>query len=510
MLLEIHAHTAEHSPCSKVSAAGVVREALARNLQGVVLTDHHYRWGDDELAALRRAAGAPDHFLLLSGQEVSTADCGHVLVFAAAETFAAGVSTAAIRARAPEAALVRAHPYRSRLDYGEGELLRPALDAIEVVSANHSMKGNSRGLDDWHRQRFVATAGTDAHGQVPAGTYPTQFDHPVGGIAELAGEIRRGRCRPFIKEISRAGANALVTEVVIGTKGPSGRRPRIIVRRITGRGAWARARAAAALQEQLAAGGFATAGYRLPELLAVDAGRRTIIEEGVRGRSLFDRMAAAGAAEGRAYLGLVAGWLARLHNLRLSLTPPGAFLELERRRLEGYAERFEAARHPRTELVRRIAADLLGEERRVVAARPGILTQCHGDYHPKNVIVGQENPEDRGTLYAAAIDLENAVVAPRAFDVGWFLAHYRHQLGQEPGVLEAHPPRVFLEAYRREAEGLEEDFDRLVAFFSARAGLSIAAYLVKLGLGASDAVERLVADARGAVPGPGRGGAPAD
>jgi len=58
-----------------------------------------------------------------------------------------------------------------------------------------------------------------------AGTYPTQFDHPVGDIEELAGEIRRGRCRPLLKEITLAGANSLMTEIVIGTKGEDGQRP---------------------------------------------------------------------------------------------------------------------------------------------------------------------------------------------------------------------------------------------------------------------------------------------
>src|SRR5512134_3190388 len=132
MLLEIHAHTAEHSRCSRIQAAEIIRQALARNLQGVVLTDHHYRWGDEELAALRHAAGIPGHFVLLSAQEVSTPDMGHVLVFAAAPAIEEGTTTAAIRARCPEAALVRAHPYRRHLEYRERELVGPGIDAVEI------------------------------------------------------------------------------------------------------------------------------------------------------------------------------------------------------------------------------------------------------------------------------------------------------------------------------------------------------------------------------------------
>lgn len=104
-----------------------------------------------------------------------------------------------------------------------------------------------------------------------------------------------------------------------------------------------------------------------------------------------------------------------------------------------------------------------------------MMTRCHGDYHPKNVIVGQDVHEDQTTAYAAAIDRKNAVFAPRAFDVGWFVAHCDHQFEAEPRVLQLHSGRLFLEEYRREAVGLEKDFD---------------------------AVERLLSKARGALPGP--------
>jgi len=494
VLLEIHAHTAERSPCSRAPAAELLRQCLARNLQGAVLTDHHYRWDEGELAGLRREAGVPDHFVLLSGQEVSTSDAGHVLVFGRVPSLAAGMTTGEIRARFPEAALVRAHPYRHRLDHSLADLAPPGVDAVEIFSANHSMRANSRGLEDWHRHRFTAVAGTDAHGQLSAGTFPTQFDHPVGDIDELAREIRRGRCRPLLKEIVLAGANSVVTEIVIGTKGEDGQRPRFILRRLSRRSDWPAALRTALLTRQIAAHGFDAGRFRLPTVIETDAARLTIIEEGVRGRSLFERLRGAGAEEGRAYLQLAAGWLARLHGLNLERAAAPAFLERERRRIQGYAGRFAAAALPSAALVRQLAAALERGERRLVEARPEASTQCHGDYHPKNVLVGQDNPGDAASVFVAAIDLGDAVFAPPAFDVGWFVAHYRHQFADEPRVLEAFPVELFVEGYRA-AAAPAAGFDADVAFFAARAGLSIAAYLVKLGLGDSAPVERLLADA---------------
>lgn len=495
MLLEIHCHAAEHSLCSRVPAAELIRQCLARKLQGVVLTDHHYRWDDGELAALRRSAGVPEHFLLLSGQEISTPDLGHVLVYGRLPSLEAGTPATEIRARFPDAALIRAHPYRHKLAYEPGQLRPPVIDAVEIISSNHTMKANSRGIEDWHRHRFTAVAGTDAHGQTPAGSYPTQFDHPVGDIEELAAEIRRGRCRPFLKEITHAGGNSLVTEIVIGTKGEDGQRPRIIIRRIGRSAEWPAALRTATLTSEIAAHGFVGGRFRLPALFETDAARRTIIQEGVRGRLLFERLRVAGPAEGRLYLQLAAGWLAHLHNQHLALTPRLAFLENERRRIEGYVARFVVSALPSAPLVREIAAELERQERRLVEGRPEALTQCHGDYHPKNLIVGQDSLEDTGTVFIAAIDLDNAAVAPPSFDVGWFIAHYRHQFAEEPHVLAANPPEQFLEDYHEAAAGLHPGFDREVAFFGARAGLSIAAYLVKLGLGDGAVVQGLIAEA---------------
>ena len=59
MLIEMHCHTREHSSCSRVSALELVQQVFAKGLQGLVLTDHHYLWPRDELAALCREAEVP-------------------------------------------------------------------------------------------------------------------------------------------------------------------------------------------------------------------------------------------------------------------------------------------------------------------------------------------------------------------------------------------------------------------------------------------------------------------
>jgi len=321
MLLEMHAHTAEHSRCSSIPAMDLVTQVFAKGLQGIVFTDHHYLWSDKEIDRIRRSAGVPNHFLIFSGQEVATPEVGDVIVYGAGRAFPHGTSLVEIRESFPEAALVWAHPYRKGRRPEDAALLLPVLDGIEIFSSNHSVRENSRALGDWHRLRFTAIGGTDTHGTGYAGLYPTLFDHPLGSMTELASEIRKGRCRPFLKEIPRSGASSLVTEVTIGAKGFDEVRERIIIRNISSSHKWAAADRAFHIAEQLSRQGFASGPYRVPVPIDQDHDSMTLIEQGIRGKSLFDKLLSASREDGLRYVRMAAEWLARLHICRLTLTP---------------------------------------------------------------------------------------------------------------------------------------------------------------------------------------------
>jgi predicted metal-dependent phosphoesterase TrpH len=201
MLLEMHSHTEEHSSCSHVTAEELTKTVYAKGLQGVVFTDHHYLWPAEEIQEIRQASGVPDRFLILSGQEVHTSDLGDVLVLGADHTIPPGWLLEEIRTRFPEAALVWAHPYREGKNPSAATLLSGAFDAVEILNSNHTVSENSRALKDWYRYKFTALAGTDTHGASYAGTYPTLFDHSLESIQALAEEVKKGRCRPFLKAL---------------------------------------------------------------------------------------------------------------------------------------------------------------------------------------------------------------------------------------------------------------------------------------------------------------------
>ena len=488
MLVEMHAHTAEHSPCSSIFAVELIRQVFAKGLQGIVFTDHHFFWSDEELLKVRREAQVPDHFLILSGQEVRTPELGDLLVYGAGRSLDKGTPLAGIRSEFPTAALVWAHPYRDGRIPKEAQFGNPLLDGIEVFNSNHTVRENSHGLQDWHRHKFTAIGGTDTHGAGYAGTYPTQFDHPVTGMTELAAELKAGRCRPFLKEIPRSGANTLVTEVVIGTKGEDEVRERIIIRKMTDERAWRSADRAFRIMTELTDHGFDSGRYRIPRPIDKDASAMTLIEESLRGKSLYDRLRVDPVTEGREWLVMAAGWLAKLHGCRLRLTPSDEFIKKEDRRLPRYLERFTDIRHQFSGRVEEIVAIIREEEHRLAEADTGTFVQGHGDYHPKNIFVCQE----RATSYVAAIDFAGSAVMPTAFDVGCFLAQFSNQFHAFPEIRSAYPDELFLNAYIEAAGGVPDRFGRQVELFRARINLSIAAYLIKVGLGESENLWRIL------------------
>jgi len=198
MVIEVHAHTSEHYCCSRISASDLIRIIQEKGLGGVVLTDHHYLWSEEELQQLRIDSDIADDFLILSGQEVFTRDFGDVLVFGAMETIPRGVTLSSIRERHIDAAIVWAHPYRSGQVPMETELFNAKLDAIEIINPRQKDWENNQGKTDWQTWGFIATSGSDIHDGSHSEFYPTCLKTEIKDIWGLVASIRGGLCRPVV------------------------------------------------------------------------------------------------------------------------------------------------------------------------------------------------------------------------------------------------------------------------------------------------------------------------
>ena len=253
-------------------------------------------------------------FLILSGQEVET-DIRDVLVYGAGISIAEPVKLKELRSLFPEAALVWAHPFRGGASPADAKLNSPLLDGVEIFSLNHSAKENYSGLKSWHELKFTALSGSDTHSEENAGVLPAQFDHEIKNISDLVTEIKQGRVRPFFKEIPKSGADLTVSEITLGTKGEDEERQRIIVKTVSTRKKWEQVKASAKLLQKIYNRGFDGPVFRVPGIIDIDEKEKTLIEEGQRGKNLFDILLSVGSGAGREYFESAARWIAKFHSL---------------------------------------------------------------------------------------------------------------------------------------------------------------------------------------------------
>lgn len=489
MLLELHLHTNKYSACSHLDPVEAVHQVVKKGLQGLVLTEHHYQWSQQQLDELLQQAAVSRDFVLLSGQEVDT-DFGHVLVFGAGHTIGERTPLEQLRRDFPQAALVWAHPFRHNKTPKQDKLESPLLDAVEIFNSNHTARGNYLALSSWHRHKFVATAGSDAHARDTAGLFPTLLDHPVVSMAQLVAEIKAGRCRPLLKEIPKAGSHTTVTEITIGTKGEDEARQRIIVKKFASKKKWNSQQQSVATTQHLLDNGFRDGPLRVPSVLEVNPNDRLIIEQGQRGKSLHELLLHVSPEVAQVYLQQAARWLAAMHAL-----PPATQMvhsDRETQKLMNYLARFQQTGSPYVDQATRLVHRILSSLAKIEQQYADSLVLCHGDYHPKNVIVGQDKMQDVSTTYVSVIDFERTKLAVPAYDVGAFLAQYRHQLSKQSQLHHSWAQDFFYRPYCDYQPNLAEDFQQQVWFFQLRANLSIAAFLIKLGLGESQDMAELM------------------
>jgi len=491
MLLEIHAHSSRYSKCSHVDPVALVKQAEAKGMQGIIITEHRYQWKEDELKDLRIKSEVSDNFLILSGQEAVT-DIGHVLVYGADETIDGDITLKELKDRFPDAALVWAHPFREGRVPSKEDLANPLLDAVEIFNVNHSAKENYLALSKWHDYKFTAVSGSDAHSKEAAAIFPTEFYHPVSGIKEVACEIKKGRCKPFLKEVPKSGSNLSVTEITMGTKGNDEVRARLIVKKIEDDKKWEKALVSLDIRQAIYDRGFGSGKFRVPKTIDIEKKSRLIIEEGQRGAALFNVLGYVNHNIGMEYFKLTAEWLAALHNMKLSITTAEAAISREKKRLDGYVNYFTRTNNPHTKKVGAIVNSIREKEGAILRESDGGFVQCHGDYHPKNILIGQDRARDFSTLFVSVIDFDNSIFMPPAFDVGYFLSQFAYQFRSSLEVIREYKEDDFLRAYKAASKGLSADFDVAVRVFKLRANLSIASYLIKVGKGESRDIEQVL------------------
>jgi predicted metal-dependent phosphoesterase TrpH len=206
MIIDMHIHTERYSHCAHMSPDAMARAAVARGLDGVVITEHDVLWSEPERQALQ--ARHPD-LTILRGIEVTT-HAGHALVYGVTREVTAAfhdpmpLKTLTRRVHAVGGVVFLAHPARYN-DRIPRAVYHAGLDGLEVRSYNirRYMERPIEGLQA--DLGLPGIAGTDAHTTDVVGLYATDFAGPVQSEDDLVAALK-GRAFSLTSDTARIRA----------------------------------------------------------------------------------------------------------------------------------------------------------------------------------------------------------------------------------------------------------------------------------------------------------------
>ncbi len=198
--IDLHTHTARHSPCSNLTPDALCETAVARGLNALAITEHHYQWSPRELAPLQ--ARHPE-IQLYAGVEVSCTDGRDYVVLG----LPPGLIDHGRMTYARLRALLDAHPgtfvfiaHCFRHSGREDGLAGLQVDGIEMGSYNLiAWPPPDSGpvpivraelYDKWQRRMgWVSLYNSDGHSKRMIGTFYSQIETLNGPPPDEAGLI---------------------------------------------------------------------------------------------------------------------------------------------------------------------------------------------------------------------------------------------------------------------------------------------------------------------------------
>jgi predicted metal-dependent phosphoesterase TrpH len=196
MKIDLHVHTRARSPCARSSTDEMIRAAVDRGLDGLVIADHDRLVPTEELAYLN-AKYAP--FRIFGGVEVTTHG-EHVLVLGVRDEaledrwWAYPDLYAFVRARGGFLAL--AHPFRFNRSRLEVDVERFPPNALEVYSNNTPRRAERRIRRMAAHLDVLLLSNSDAHHRSDIGAYYNVLRREPRDIEALVRMLKEGASDP--------------------------------------------------------------------------------------------------------------------------------------------------------------------------------------------------------------------------------------------------------------------------------------------------------------------------
>lgn len=194
--IDLHLHTRRYSNCSRIDPDDLIDQGVRAGLDGLVITEHHRQWSQDELDELVSVSRHPG-FLVLSGFEYTSAR-GDLLVYGLTPELAGQFRPGLQPDRVAEeihklgGVCVAAHPTRAGLGFDE-RLGSLPVAAMEVASVNLKEHEQRLARNIAQTLKIPAMASSDAHDLVNVGRYATEFEDLVLNMPDLQEALRHGR-----------------------------------------------------------------------------------------------------------------------------------------------------------------------------------------------------------------------------------------------------------------------------------------------------------------------------
>lgn len=193
MIIDLHFHTTQFSPCSHIDMEEGIKHAKKIGLDGVCITDH------DSYEAFEMAKEMEKKYdlLVIVGVEVLTYE-GDILCF--------GLNKVPPKMHAQElidfvnqkgGVTISAHPFRNN-GRGMGNHICnvKGLSAVESFNGNTSDKNNLKAYSLAKKLSIPCVGASDAHKVENIGKYATEFLDTITNEKDLIRAIKQGRVVP--------------------------------------------------------------------------------------------------------------------------------------------------------------------------------------------------------------------------------------------------------------------------------------------------------------------------
>ncbi|MCX8064668.1 MAG: PHP domain-containing protein [Candidatus Hydrogenedentes bacterium] len=193
---DIHIHTREYSPCSLLYPDEMVESALASNLHGIVITEHHYQWEEAEIKQFKEKVNC-NGLMIFSGAEITT-DAGDLIVLGMPrEVISKWKQFVPIEKVLEDIEkysgfCIAAHPTRSYHHF-DNRLEILSIPAIEVSSVNMNVYEQERAIDWARKLGRIQVCASDAHQVHQVGKYWLDFECPINTESDLIKALKSGK-----------------------------------------------------------------------------------------------------------------------------------------------------------------------------------------------------------------------------------------------------------------------------------------------------------------------------